>query len=98
MRKLLATIKVPIAKTEEIGRLLYDMGVKELEIETVPYDRFTEESRLNYDCVFPEMWEEKKDVHYLKFSFDGNEEGRNQAFHMEYNLMQIPPNLRYEFN
>jgi hypothetical protein len=97
MKRLLATIKIPVERTQEIGSFLCELGVKEMEIETIPYEQFTLESRLNYDCVFPEMWEDRKDVTYLKFAFDGNEEGRNKAFYIEYNLMQIPLNLRYEF-
>ncbi len=97
MEKLLATIKAPVEKVSELTEQLKQYEVKEVEVIKVPYEKFIEESRLNYDCAYPRMWEDKKDVAYINFSFDATEEGRKESFDVEYNLMQIPINLRYDF-
>ena len=96
MRKMKATIKIPTASVEEYLNRLYKEGVEGIEIEIVPYAKFIRESRLNYDCVFAQMWEEKKNVAYLRFYFDDSEGGRAASFQLEYNLMQVPLNLCYE--
>ena len=96
MKKILATVKVPMDAVEDIKQQLSACGVENATARTVPYEQFVEESRMNYDCVFQQMWEEKRPVAYIEFSFSGNDEGRAAAFHVEYNLMQIPLNLRYE--
>lgn len=96
MRKILATVKVPMDAVEDIKQQLSTYGVHNVTARAVPYAQFVEESRMNYDCVFQQMWDEKRAVAYIDFSFDGNDEGRAAAFNVEYNLMQIPLNLRYE--
>lgn len=97
MKKLLATVKVPVAAVGEIQEKLTACGVKSTDVRTIPYEQFARESRMNYDCVFPQMWQEKAPVAYIDFSFDADDAGRAAAFQVEYNLMQIPLNLRYEF-
>ena len=98
MKKLEATVKLPDDLVGEYVSRLMELGVKYVDIDSVPYDRFVEESRLNYDCSFPQMWTERKSVSYLRFSFDDSEEGRNAAFAAEYEILQIPLNLRYCFD
>lgn len=97
MSKLLATVKVPAGAAEDMKQKLKECGVDTVEVRTVAYEQFVEESRMNYDCVFPQMWSDKLPVAYIDFSFPGTDEGRAAAFHTEYNLMQIPLNLRYDF-
>ncbi len=97
MNRILATIKAPLDQVEAIRKELAACGVSKVDVKTVPFETFAEESRMNYDCVFPQLWEEKKPVAYLDFSFDATDEGRAASFQVEYNLMQIPLNLRYEF-
>ena len=97
MGRILATIKAPLSETEQLKQQLMSSGVQTVEIEMVPYERFVKESRLNYDCVYPQAWAEKVPVAYINFSFDGTEEGRAASFSVEYNVMQVPLNLRYEF-
>lgn len=96
VKKILATVKVPMDAVDDIMQQLSSFGVENAAARAVPYAQFVEESRMNYDCVFQRMWEEKSPVAYIEFSFDGNDEGRAAAFHVEYNLMQIPLNLRYD--
>ncbi|MCD8398690.1 MAG: MBL fold metallo-hydrolase [Lachnospiraceae bacterium] len=96
MQKIRATIKVPVGFVERYLAILDQKGIEMVESEQVPYEKFCRESRLNYDCVFPQMWEEKQDVSYLHFYFDDTPEGRKASFDLEYDLMQIPLNLRYE--
>lgn len=96
MLKISATIKIPTEYVEEYLERLNKEGIETIVVEIIPYDRFVRESRLNYDCVFPQMWEEKKEVSYLRFTFGDSAEGRDACFRLEYNLMQIPLNLRYE--
>ncbi len=97
MSRLLATIKAPADMVEQLKNELAEYGVTETEVVMVPFEQFEQESRFNYDCVFPSLWEEKEPVAYINFSFDGTDEGRAASFNVEYNLMQIPLNLRYEF-
>lgn len=96
MRKIKATIKVPTSRAEEFLNQLYQESIEIVEVELVPYARFVRESRMNYDCVFPEMWTEEKDVSYLRFYFEDSDEGRDESFKLEYALMQVPLNLCYE--
>lgn len=96
MRKIKATIKIPTASVEKYLNQLYKEGIERIEVEIVPYSQFVRESRLNYDCVFAQMWEEKQNVAYLRFYFDDSEKGRAESFQLEYNLMQVPLNLCYE--
>ena len=95
MLKQKAVIKLPAAQAEDIRTQLAALGVSETETETVPFETFIEESRLNYDCVYGEAFEEGKDVVYLSFDFEDSEAGRAAAFRVEYGLKQIPLNLRY---
>lgn len=97
MSKLLATVKVPVNAVEDITEQLKQCGVDTVEVRTVAYEQFVEESRMNYDCVFSQMWSDELPVAYIDFSFDATDEGRAAAFNTEYNLMQIPLNLRYDF-
>ena len=97
MGKILATIKAPVAAVENLKQQLNACGIQEVHVRTIAYEQFVSESRMNYDCVFPQMWEERQPVAYIDFSFDGNDEGRAAAFNAEYNIMQIPLNLRYDF-
>lgn len=94
--KLQATIKAPRTQVEGLKAQLSALGVTETEERTVPYQQFVEESRMNYDCVYQEAWDEQQDVVYLGFGFDDSNEGREQAHGVEYGLKQIPLNLRYE--
>ncbi|MCC8101610.1 MAG: MBL fold metallo-hydrolase [Clostridiales bacterium] len=95
MRKILATIKAPKSMVAQITQQLKEAGVEKVAVQTVSYSQFVEESRLNYDCVFPQMWEEKAPVAYIHFAFDGTDEGRTASFQVEYDVMQIPLNLHY---
>ena len=97
MGKILATIKAPAAAVEDLKQKLNACGIHEIHVRTIAYEQFVSESRMNYDCVFPQMWEEQLPVAYIDFSFDASAEGRAAAFNAEYNIMQIPLNLRYDF-
>lgn len=97
MGKLLATIKAPVSAVADMQQKLAACGVTETTVRTIAYEQFVEESRLNYDCVFQQMWEERLPVAYIDFSFPGTDEGRAAAFRAEYDMMQIPLNLRYDF-
>lgn len=94
--KLQATIKAPQAQAEGLKAQLAALGVTGIQERTVPYQQFVEESRMNYDCVFQEAWDEGRDVVYLSFSFEDSDQGREKAHGVEYGLKQIPLNLRYE--
>ena len=96
MKKILATVKVPMDAIESVKQQLDTCGVHDVTVRAVPFAQFVEESRMNYDCVFQQMWEEKRPVAYIDFNFSGDDEGRLAAFTVEYNFMQIPLNLRYE--
>ena len=97
MSRILATIKAPAAEAEELTAKLKACGIENVLVRTIPYEQFVEESRLNFDCASPQMWSDRLPVAYLDFSFDATEEGRSAAFLAEYNIMQIPLNLRYDF-
>lgn len=97
MGKILATIKAPAEAVEDLKRQLNACGVENVTVKTVPYEQFVEESRMNYDCVFQQMWDDRLPVAYIDFSFDATDAGRAAAFNAEYNVMQIPLNLRYDF-
>lgn len=94
--RLYATIKAPASRAPELKAQLAALGVADVEERAVPYQVFAEESRLNYDCVFQEAWDEKRDVVYLDFSFEDSAQGREQTHFVEYHLKQIPLNLRYQ--
>lgn len=98
MQKLEATIKLPDELVEEYISQIAQLGIDPIDIISVPYEQFTEESRLNYDCVFPQMWADHIPVSYVRFSFEDTPEGRQAAFNAEYNIMQVPLNLRYSFD
>ena len=95
MLQIQATIKAPESMVSGLEQELTALGVEQIAQRRVPYEVFVEESRLNYDCVYPEAWEEKKEVVYLTFFFDDSNEGREAAFRVEYGLKQIPLNLNY---
>lgn len=95
MNKIQATIKAPVSEAEAIKKELWALGVNEISTRSIPYERFVRESRMNYDCVFKQMWEEKSDVVYLDFYFDDSAQGREKAYCIEFNLKQVPLNLRY---
>lgn len=95
MIKIQATVKAPQSEVSELKEQLLRLGVKEIQEHIVPYERFLKESRLNYDCVFINAWEERQDMIYLIFYFEDSAQGRKAAFDIEYNLKQIPLNLRY---
>lgn len=95
MLQIQATIKAPESAVAGLEQELAALGVEQITQRRVPYKAFVEESRLNYDCVYPEAWEEKKEVVYLTFFFDDSNEGREAAFRVEYGLKQIPLNLNY---
>ena len=95
MLQIQATIKAPESVVPELELELAALGVEQITQRRVPYETFAEESRLNYDCVYPEAWDEKKEVVYLSFFFDDSIEGREAAFRVEYGLKQIPLNLNY---
>lgn len=97
MGKILATIKAPAAAVEELKQKLNACGIEQIDVREVAYEAFVSESRMNYDCVFPQMWEDRLPVAYIDFFFDASDEGRAAAFNAEYNIMQIPLNLRYDF-
>ena len=97
MGKILATIKAPTAAVEDMKQKLNACGIHDMSVRTIDYEQFVCESRMNYDCVFPQMWEEQLPVAYIDFSFDAPDEGRAAAFNAEYHIMQIPLNLRYDF-
>ena len=90
------TIKAPAEMAESIRETLHGLGVREVDILSVSYETFVQESRLNWDCVFPEMWEKQQDVAYLRFSFPDSDAGRQAAYQVEFHLPQIPLNLRYD--
>jgi hypothetical protein len=96
MVKMWATVKVPAENADAVSIQLQGLGVENIERTEVPYGKFVRESRLNYDCAFRQMWDEKKDVAYLRFCFDDSAAGRDAAFQLEHGFMQIPLNLRYE--
>lgn len=96
MNRLLATVKVPADMVDEIKNQLRGLGVRNIESEMIPYEQFKIESRMNYDCVFEEAWSDGKAVAYLYFGFEDNEEGRKQAYSVEYAFKQIPLNLHYQ--
>ncbi len=96
MYTLNATIKAPLDQVEALTASLKTLGVDRVAAHTVSYQQFLEESRLNWDCVFPEMWTERKPVAYLDFSFEDSDAGRAAAYEVEFHLPQIPLNLRYD--
>jgi hypothetical protein len=96
MYHLCATIKAPACRAETLTTTLQELGVSCISIDTVPYDDFVQNSRLNWDCVFEEMWTDHQPVVYLNFSFPDSDEGRAAAYQVEFRLPQIPLNLRYE--
>lgn len=96
MSRILATIKCPNGEVEYITEQLGALGVNHITLEIVPYEKFVEESRMNYDCVFEQAWQAKEEVTYINFSFEDSDKGREACFFVEYNLKQIPLNLRYE--
>lgn len=98
MGKILATIKAPLSEVEGLKQQLKDCGVDTVAVREVDYDEFVEESRMNYDCVFPQMWSDKQPAAYIEFSFEPTDDGRAAVFNVEYNLMQIPLNIRYDFD
>lgn len=95
MLKIQATIKAPVSAAADLKQKLASLGAGEVSEQIVSYETFVSESRLNYDCVYPEAWEDKVSVVYLTFFFDDSREGREAAFRVEYGLKQIPLNLRY---
>lgn len=95
MNRIQATIKIPQSHVESISTQLRSLGVTEIIIQQVPYETFTKQSRMNYDCVFEQMWTDRVDVAYLNLFFEDTAEGREAAFHVEFNLKQIPLNLCY---
>ena len=95
MNQILATIKCPADEVPHIREQLQELGVNMIEEQKVPYKQFIEDSRMNYDCVYQQAWEEKKAVSYLHFSFDDSAEGREQSYFIEFHLKQIPLNLCY---
>ena len=95
MYRIKATIKVPVSRVEGMLNRLQELGIDTVEAESIPYDQFAGESRMDYDCVFPEAWSDGEDVFYLRFYFDDSEEGRAKSYAVEYGLMQIPLNLCY---
>ena len=97
MGRLEGTLKLPDELVEEYASRLIQSGVQYVDVTSIPYEQFVRESRLNYDCSFPQMWTDKKSVSYLKFSFEDSPEGRKAAFETEYRLMQVPMNLRYSY-
>lgn len=96
MFQLHATIKAPQARVRELSEKVEALGVEEIIPHTVPYAQFAAESRMNYDFVFREMLTDGLDVVYLDFWFADSPEGRQAAYKVEFNLPQIPLNLRYE--
>lgn len=95
MYTLNGTIKAPLNQIEAISAALHSLGVNRIDVRTVSYEQFLEESRLNWDCVFPEMWTERRAVVYLDFCFEDSDSGRQAAYQVEFNLPQIPLNLHY---
>ena len=95
MLQIRATIKAPESAVPGLEQELAALGVDQISQRRVPYEAFVEESRLNYDCVYPEAWEERKEVVYLTFSFADSSQGREAAYRVEYGLKQIPLNLCY---
>lgn len=95
MKIIQATIKAPLAEVKRLKNELSALGVSEISVRNVPYERFIKESRLNYDCVFGQMWEEESEAAYLDFCFEDSAQGRKAAYDIEFNLKQIPLNLRY---
>lgn len=96
MYRLNATIKAPIAQKEALVSKLHQLGVDDIHVSIIPYEQFVLESRLNWDCVFAEMWTDRLDVAYLDFSFEDSDCGRAGAYQVEFQLPQIPLNLRYD--
>lgn len=96
MYRLNAVINAPVIQTEPMIAALKKLGVSEVEVRTVSSAQFREESRLNYDCVYPELWDAEEDAAYLMFSFADSDAGRAAAYHVEFGLPQIPLNLRYD--
>lgn len=95
MYTLNAIIKAPLEQAAAITASLQGLGIDRVSLRTVPYEQFLEESRLNWDCVFPEMWADRKPVAYLEFCFEDSAAGREAAYRVEFNLPQIPLNLHY---
>lgn len=93
---LSALIKAPVDQATKLVEKLRELGVDTVDVSIVAHDVFVRESRLNYDCVFPRLWEEKQDAAYLRFGFPDSAQGRAAAYHVELNLPQIPLNLRYD--
>lgn len=95
MLSIQATIKIPEEYQEQMMKELNRLNITDVNIRTISFEQFESESRLNYDCVFDEAWEKKEPVTYLDFFFEDSVYGRQSAFAVEYNLKQIPLNLRY---
>ncbi|MDR1801438.1 MAG: hypothetical protein LBQ95_06340 [Lachnospiraceae bacterium] len=97
MKRILGTVKIPDRLTEEMSNDLKKLGVGEITESVVEYDDFIRTSRMDYDFVYREMITDKKPVVYLDFYFEDTDEGRDACYNVEFNLKQIPLNLRYEF-
>lgn len=95
MYKLKSTIKCPKEMEASFVKQLKAIGIEEMEIETVPYGKFINESRLYWDFVFPEMLSDEKDVTYISYVFDDTPEGRNRCHDAELKIGWIPQNIRY---
>ena len=95
MYKLRSTIKCPDSMKEKILEALDQLEIADIEVESVPYETFAEESRLYWDFVFPEMLEEKKPVTYISYEFDDTDEGREASHRCEWSIGWIPQNIRY---
>jgi len=95
MLKIQATIKTPQEEAPGLKDQLLALGVSEITERRVSYPQFVRESRFNYDCVFRQAWEKEDEVIYLDFSFADSDQGREKAYDIEYNLKQIPLNLKY---
>jgi|GEM_PF-1090424 len=95
MYKLKATIKCPTSLKDEMVQAVKNCGVKDIQVDAVPYAEFITESRLYWDYVFPEMKSDEKAVTYISFAFDDTPEGRKASHDCELKIGWIPQNLRY---
>ena len=96
MKRILATVKIPERLTQEMTDELKKFGAGDIKASVVSYEKFMRTSRMDYDFAYREMEEDKKDVVYLDFSFDDTPEGWDASYNVEFNLKQIPLNLRFE--
>lgn len=94
MYKLKGTIKCPTGLKDSFIQKLHDLG-KNAEDTEIDYGTFIRESRLYWDCVYPEMFDEGVSVHYISFVCDDTPEGREEMHNIEWHIGWVPLNICY---